>query len=186
EPLRIDVVEGQLVDVERVLPEPEALDQLRRVGAPPSDDGDFHSSGILRYSRVTMKSLGKFPDIFAAEIAGQPDALRRAGEALADQHAAVEELRRAARGDGGVLFTGMGSSYDACYPAVTALSGRGVPCAMLDTAELLHFRLPQLRPDMLLICVSQSGESAELVRLAERLEGAGRPPLPPAPHPSHH
>ena len=124
-----------------------------------------------------MKSLGKFPDIFAAEIAGQPDALRRAGEALADQHAAVEELRRAALGDGGVLFTGMGSSYDACYPAVTALAGRGVPCAMLDTAELLHFRLPLLRPDMLLVCVSQSGESAELVRLVERLEGPGRPTI---------
>ena len=39
----------------------------------------------------------------------------------------------------------MGSSYDACYPAVTALGRRGVPCSMLDTAELLHFRLPPLR-----------------------------------------
>src|SRR5262249_5428368 len=66
------------------------------------------------------------------------------------------------------------SSYDACYPAATALSARGIACSMLDTAELLHFRLPALRPDTLLVCVSQSGESAELVRLMERL-GADRP-----------
>jgi glucosamine--fructose-6-phosphate aminotransferase (isomerizing) len=75
-----------------------------------------------------------------------------------------------------VLFTGMGSSYDACYPAATALAARGVACSMLDTAELLHFRLPMLRPDSLVVCVSQSGESAELVRLVERL-GRQRPQL---------
>ena len=40
---------------------------------------------------------------------------------------------------------------------------------MLDTAELLHFRLPALREGTLLVCVSQSGESAELVRLIDAL-----------------
>ncbi len=86
-------------------------------------------------------------------------------------------LRAAAAGASPILFTGMGSSYDACYPAVTALSGRGVSSAMLDTAELLHFRLPTLRPEMLLVCVSQSGESAELVRLLDSLPGDARPTL---------
>ena len=110
-----------------------------------------------------------------AEIAGQPDALRRAGSALAEQADQVRQLRAAVRSAGSVLFTGMGSSYDACYPAATALSARGVSCSMLDTAELLHFRLPALRPDTLLVCVSQSGESAELVRLVERLGAVPAP-----------
>ena len=66
----------------------------------------------------------------------------------------------------------MGSSYDACYPAVTALARAGVAATMVDTAELLHFRLPMLGPDDDLILVSQSGESAETVRVAEVLREA--------------
>jgi glucosamine--fructose-6-phosphate aminotransferase (isomerizing) len=111
-----------------------------------------------------------------AEICGQPDALRRAGAALAAQDDRLVQLRDAIGSAGSVLFTGMGSSYDACYPITTALAARGVACSMLDTAELLHFRLPMLRPDTLVVCVSQSGESAELVRLVERLD-APRPRL---------
>jgi glucosamine--fructose-6-phosphate aminotransferase (isomerizing) len=70
----------------------------------------------------------------------------------------------------------MGSSYDACYAAVTELAGRGAPVSMVDAAELLHFRLPAVPPDAVVVAVSQSGESAELVRLAERL--ADRPSSP--------
>jgi len=71
----------------------------------------------------------------------------------------------------------MGSSYDACYAAVTELAGRGMPVSMVDSAELLHFRLPAVPPDGVVIAVSQSGESAELVRLAERLAALPSPPL---------
>ena len=49
---------------------------------------------------------------------------------------------------------------------------------MLDTAELLHFRLPALRAGTLLVCVSQSGESAELVRLIEALPASRAPERP--------
>src|SRR5262249_629785 len=42
--------------------------------------------------------------------------------------------------------------------------------------ELLHFRLPALGPRALVVIVSQSGRSAEVVRLAEALHGrAARP-----------
>jgi glucosamine--fructose-6-phosphate aminotransferase (isomerizing) len=116
-----------------------------------------------------VKSLGKFPDRFIEEIAGQPEAVRRAEAALARQADDVAELRRALDRPDPVIFTGMGSSYDASYPAVTTLAGRGVDCWMLDTAELLHFRMAAMRRAGVLACVSQSGESAELVRLVERL-----------------
>jgi glutamine---fructose-6-phosphate transaminase (isomerizing) len=120
-----------------------------------------------------MESLGKFPDRFIAEIAGQPDAIRRARTAALDQAEALSGL--AGRP---VVFTGMGSSYDACYPAVTALAGSGVAVTMVDAAELLHFRLPAVTADTLVVCVSQSGRSAETVRVAERLgERADRPPI---------
>ena len=123
-----------------------------------------------------MKSLGKFPDRFVAEISGQPDALRRAARGLEEQATQLSDLRAAAAATPALLFTGMGSSYDACYPAVTALNLRGVQCSMLDTAELLHFRLPALREGTLLVCVSQSGESAELVRLIDALPASPAKP----------
>jgi glucosamine--fructose-6-phosphate aminotransferase (isomerizing) len=70
-----------------------------------------------------------------------------------------------------VVFTGMGSSYDACYPAVTALAAAGIPTLHIDASELLHFRRNVLADAGLLVAVSQSGESAEVVRL---IEGIGR------------
>ncbi len=71
----------------------------------------------------------------------------------------------------------MGSSYDACYPAVTALAAAGVPALHIDASELLHFRRNLLPGAGLLVTVSQSGESAEVVRLIEGLEEDDRAPL---------
>jgi glutamine---fructose-6-phosphate transaminase (isomerizing) len=100
-----------------------------------------------------------------AEIAGQPSALRTAARALREQRRALDAIQEAGVTAKTVVFTGMGSSYDACYPAVNDLAGRGVPSLLVDTAELLHFRRPILGPETLLAIVSQSGESAEIVKL---------------------
>jgi glucosamine--fructose-6-phosphate aminotransferase (isomerizing) len=60
----------------------------------------------------------------------------------------------------------MGSSHHACEPAVTDLCERGIGAQLIETSELLHFRTRILTPDTFLGLVSQSGESAEVVRLA--------------------
>jgi glutamine---fructose-6-phosphate transaminase (isomerizing) len=125
-----------------------------------------------------MKWLGKFPDPFLAEIAGQPAALRRAAAALESQRTTIDALGRTALDVSGVVLTGMGSSYHACFPAVNELAARGVLALHIDTAELLHFRAELLTRSTLLVVVSQSGESAEVVRLAESLAGrSDRPTL---------
>jgi glucosamine--fructose-6-phosphate aminotransferase (isomerizing) len=117
-----------------------------------------------------MKWLGKFPDSFLAEIGGQPDALRRAARALLDQRGTIEAVRDAGRHAGSVVFTGMGASYDACYPAVNELAVHGVLALQIDAAELLHFRSQVLSPATVLVLVSQSGRSAEVVRLLDALD----------------
>ena len=71
-----------------------------------------------------MRSLEGFPDAFLAEIAGQPDAMRRAAAALVDQRESLERIREAGAISRTIVFTGMGSSYDACYPAVNDLAHR--------------------------------------------------------------
>jgi glutamine---fructose-6-phosphate transaminase (isomerizing) len=118
-----------------------------------------------------MRSLGKFPDPFIAEISGQPDALRRAAGGLTLDAAELDAIGCEARGRH-LIFTGMGSSYDACYPAVTELAQAGIAATMIDAAELLHFRGAILGPDAVLVAVSQSGESAEVVRVVDRAIGA--------------
>jgi glutamine---fructose-6-phosphate transaminase (isomerizing) len=123
-----------------------------------------------------VKSLGNFPDPFSVGIAGQPEALRRAADGLRDQR---ETLRSVARlgGTETVIVTGMGGSYAACYPLVAELAEGGRTAVMLGVAELVHFRSGILDPSTPVIAVSQSGESAEVVHLAELLRGRGRRPL---------
>jgi len=116
-----------------------------------------------------MRTLGGFADPFLAEIAGQPDALRRAAASLLERREELERIREAAVVSRTIVFTGMGSSYDACYPAVNDLAGRGFPAILVDTAELLHFRRPILNGQTLAVIVSQSGESAEIVKLANEI-----------------
>jgi glucosamine--fructose-6-phosphate aminotransferase (isomerizing) len=116
-----------------------------------------------------MRSLEGFSDPFLAEIVGQPDAMRRAAAALVDQRHELDRVREAAGASRTIVFTGMGSSYDACYPAVNDLAGRGVAALLVDTAELLHFRRPILNAQTLAVIVSQSGESAEIVKLVNEI-----------------
>ena len=68
-----------------------------------------------------------------------------------------------------VVFTGMGSSLFAAYPAQAYLSARGIRAFVWETAELLHHHLRILGPDTLLVVVSQSGETVEVTRLLNRL-----------------
>jgi glucosamine--fructose-6-phosphate aminotransferase (isomerizing) len=68
-----------------------------------------------------------------------------------------------------VVFTGMGSSLNAAYPAQAYLTSRGIRAIVWETAELLHHHLSFLRPDTLLVAVSQSGETVEITRLLNHM-----------------
>jgi glucosamine--fructose-6-phosphate aminotransferase (isomerizing) len=120
--------------------------------------------------------LEVFPDPFLKEIAAQPAAIRRAAAALHDQLPALRRVPVLGNGRS-LVFTGMGGSYDACYAPVTALAAAGIPGVMVDSAELLYFRRPMLAGGTLLVVVSQSGESAEVVRLIRELERSQQRPF---------
>jgi glucosamine--fructose-6-phosphate aminotransferase (isomerizing) len=120
-----------------------------------------------------VKSLGKFPDRFLEEIAGQPGAIRRAAAGLSEQAGALATV--ADLGSTRIVFTGMGASLAACVAPVTVLGGRGVAADLVEASELLHFRSPMLRAGGVLVAVSQSGESAEVIRLVQSLAGEQRP-----------
>ncbi|MGH9359415.1 MAG: SIS domain-containing protein [Terriglobia bacterium] len=68
-----------------------------------------------------------------------------------------------------VVFTGMGSSLFASYPAQACLTALGVRALTWETAELLHHHLKILGPDTLLVVISQSGETIEVRKLLQAL-----------------
>jgi glutamine---fructose-6-phosphate transaminase (isomerizing) len=68
-----------------------------------------------------------------------------------------------------VVFTGMGSSLHAAYPAQAYLTAMGYRALVWEAAELLHHHLKVLTPETLLVIVSQSGETVEVTRLLEVL-----------------
>jgi glucosamine--fructose-6-phosphate aminotransferase (isomerizing) len=111
------------------------------------------------------------------EIFEQPAALRRcSGEFPTGQDDGLKRIRQRIESGGfdKTVLTGMGASLHGCYPLYLKLSKVcSTPVVLWDASELAHF-LPQLLTEKtLLIAVSQSGESAELRRIAERKERPG-------------
>jgi len=68
-----------------------------------------------------------------------------------------------------VVFTGMGSSMYAAYPAQAYLTSHSIRALVWETAELADHHRRILGPDTLLVVVSQSGETAEVLRLLDTL-----------------
>ena len=67
-----------------------------------------------------------------------------------------------------IVFTGMGSSYFISQAAATMISSASIPASAINAGELLHFQSPSLTERTLLIAVSQSGESYEVIELLKK------------------
>ena len=105
---------------------------------------------------------------YLRDLLAQPEAIRATAEALArgEAEASVATLLEAARPPR-IVLTGMGASLHALHPLLLELLSRGVEARIEETSELLYYRRSLLAPRTLVVAVSQSGESAELVRLAK-------------------
>jgi glutamine---fructose-6-phosphate transaminase (isomerizing) len=69
-----------------------------------------------------------------------------------------------------IIISGMGSSYNAAYPAFIKLSTQSVPVQLINASELLHSFFGIIGTRSLLWLNSQSGQSAEPVHLLERFD----------------
>jgi len=105
------------------------------------------------------------------EIAQQPAALAAVRKFYTSPGAVQEKtiMKYCKRWPPTVVFTGMGSSLFAAYPAQAYLTSMGIRSIVWETAELLHYHLKALKEDTLLVVVSRSGETVEIVRLLESL-----------------
>ncbi len=70
-----------------------------------------------------------------------------------------------------VILTGMGSSFHGLYPLQLRLFALPIGVIRLETAELIHYAQELIDPANLVVAVSQSGQSVEVVRLLEFTKG---------------
>ncbi|MBX3088102.1 MAG: SIS domain-containing protein [Cryobacterium sp.] len=112
-------------------------------------------------------------DPFLKEIQEQPGILLTTGSRLELQREALTYLRDLLLQDAPLVLTGMGSSLAALTAFASVLNRRGKVAMLVNSAELLHFGLPLLKEGSVVVAVSQSGYSAEIVRLASLSKGLG-------------
>jgi glucosamine--fructose-6-phosphate aminotransferase (isomerizing) len=105
---------------------------------------------------------------YLQDILQQPQALTETLDAL-QLSPSLEKLARrvSKRGFDRIVLTGMGSSFHALHPLNLTLVGQGLTPVMVETSELIHYKSRFFDPRTLVIAVSQSGRSAEIVRLLQ-------------------
>jgi arabinose-5-phosphate isomerase len=74
---------------------------------------------------------------------------------------------------GRVIVTGMGKSGIICRKIAATLSSTGTPSYFLHPAEAIHGDLGAIREEDVVIALSHSGETEELVRLLESIRRIG-------------
>ena len=108
---------------------------------------------------------------YLQDLLGQPQALQDTHEGLERPPQLVQLAGRLGEFQQ-IVLTGMGSSFHALHPLNLQLIDHGIGSTMVETSELVHYHTRVLNPKTLFIAVSQSGESAEMVRLAKVNHGA--------------
>lgn len=108
------------------------------------------------------------------EILHQPEALRdtiSAFEAMGYNDFIRLAERLSASSWDRIVLTGMGSSYHALHPLQLQLVQHDFHAQMIETSELIHFARRLLSPKTLVVAVSQSGQSVEMLQLLELARG---------------
>src|SRR6188508_1931007 len=100
----------------------------------------------------------------AAAILGLVDRLN------GDFERAVQTLKECR---GRVVVTGMGKSGIICRKIAATLSSTGTPAFFLHPAEAIHGDLGAVQADDVVLALSYSGETDELLRLTESIRRLG-------------
>ena len=106
---------------------------------------------------------------YLQDILDQPKALQATLESLlrdADLFDRIGQIRQGRHAR--VVLTGMGSSLHALYPLQLMLTAHGETVTRVETSELIHSMPALLTSDSVIVAASQSGQSAEVVRLLEQ------------------
>ncbi|RVU96725.1 SIS domain-containing protein [Coriobacteriales bacterium OH1046] len=108
---------------------------------------------------------------FLKEVLEQGDLLKRTVKFFReDKSELVERIFKAFIADemDKVVLTGMGSSLYACDSVRSYLTSHGIPAVAFSSHELSRFQFGHITPKTLVIVISQSGNSSEVIELVEK------------------
>ena len=112
-------------------------------------------------------------DVARQVLQTEADAIRRLVDGLgSDFERAVDMV---ADCDGRVVWTGMGKSGIICHKLAATMRSTGTPALHLHPAEAIHGDLGMVTPSDLVVAVSHSGTTEEILRLVEFLKRLGVP-----------
>jgi glucosamine--fructose-6-phosphate aminotransferase (isomerizing) len=109
---------------------------------------------------------------YLRDLLEQPSALENTLAGLTDSDDLHKIARRLHGGEfHRIILTGMGSSFHGLHPLNLDLISHGFTALMVETSELAHYMSCFFDPKTLVVAVSQSGQSAEMLRLVEMNHG---------------
>lgn len=101
----------------------------------------------------------------------EAEAILRLRDRLDESFLKAVELLASCRGR--VVWTGMGKSGIICRKLAATMASTGTPALFLHPAEAIHGDLGMVTGEDLVVAVSNSGETDEIVRLVELLKRLG-------------
>jgi len=117
---------------------------------------------------TVLTELSVIEGEYLRDILDQPRALASTVAGLEESKKLNDLAARLRRGKfRTVVLTGMGSSFHALHPLHLKLIDEGWTAIMVETSELVYYKSRLFDPRTLIVAVSQSGQSAEVVRLLE-------------------
>jgi glutamine---fructose-6-phosphate transaminase (isomerizing) len=103
------------------------------------------------------------------DLLDQPVALEKTFEQLQSTAPAKKLISQLNKGKfDSIVLTGMGSSFHGLHPLLIQLTQAGFPAVHVETSELIYYRETLLNRKSLIVAVSQSGQSAEIIRLLQQ------------------
>lgn len=106
-------------------------------------------------------------------LQGEAEAILRLRDRL--DHSFERALDLLAQCRGRVVWTGMGKSGIICRKLAATMASTGTPAMFLHPAEAIHGDLGMVTPADVVVAVSNSGTTDELLRLVEYLKRLGIP-----------
>ncbi|HYB23578.1 MAG TPA: SIS domain-containing protein, partial [Solirubrobacteraceae bacterium] len=112
-------------------------------------------------------------DLAREVLTTEAEAILRLRDRLDDNFLKAVDLLAGCQGR--VVWTGMGKSGLICRKLAATMASTGTPALFLHPAEAIHGDLGMVAPGDVVVAVSNSGETEELLRLVEYLKRLGTP-----------
>lgn len=122
---------------------------------------------------MVQTDTGLLLEVARQTVLREAAALRALADSLQDSSDFQACLEALVQSTGRLVLTGIGKSAIVAQKIVATLNSTGTPALFLHAADAIHGDLGMVRPDDIVLCLSKSGETAEIKVLVPLLKNFG-------------